>query len=692
MPTALIAEDLPRCASHVPDRWTALHWSHCPGGWLAFRYIFLATILTALCSPPARAAADLFDRTIEELGELRVTSVSRRSEPMKETASAIYVITAEDIRRSGYNSIPEILRLAPGVEVAREGAHSWTISIRGFNSDLSNKLLVLIDGRSVYSPLYAGVFWDAQDTLLQDIERIEVISGPGGTMWGANAVNGVINIITRSATETNGFLMELGTGDEQQAVIGLRHGWSLSKDLATRVYAKYSEHEPSLQMSGDNGVDESRTARAGFRMDWERDNNTDVTLQGDVYTSELGAFLPGSFTLGTLPGPEFEGDVDIAGHNLLARWLHRLDGDATLQFQGYYDHTARDIPNIFDERRDTLDLDFQHQFRYGTRHNIIWGAGFRLTSDRLKNTIFAAFVPDERTDRTYSLFAQDEIALIPDRLFLTVGTKLQKNDYTDFELQPNLRINWMASERQSLWAAVSHAVRIPARLNTDLRLTVPVSVPGLPVPLYVNVSGNENFRSEDLTATEVGYRFGISQDLSLDVSLFYNQYDNLQTQEAGPISAVGDPPEYLLLPATLQNGMEGDTSGGSLVVNWQPLAAWRLQFQYDYLDMDLSLKPGATDTGALGIAGNSPSNQAALHSFLALPYDLEFFTSIRYTHELPSFDIPDRTAVDLSLGWRPAVNLRTSLTVRNLTDDTHLEFGGANLIERSVYLRAVWTF
>ena len=653
--------------------------------WLVLCLYFLAA------HGAVHAAPDLFERSIEELGELRVTSASRRSEPLRGAASSIFVITAEDIRRSGFSSLPEVLRLAPGVEVAREGAHSWTISIRGFTSDLSNKLLVLIDGRSVYSPLFAGVFWDAQDTLLQDIERIEIISGPGGTLWGANAVNGVINIITRSAWETTGTLVEIGAGNEQVGSFGLRHGFSVTDDIAARGYLKYSDQDPSELPSGGEAVDDGRRVQGGFRMDWERDDSSRITIQGDIYDAKLGALLRGDFTLGTLPGPDLPGDVDIAGHNLLARWGRQLAVDENIQLQAYYDHTSRDIPGSFNEKRDTLDIDFQHNFTAADRHNIVWGAGFRLTSDEIDNTLFASFVPDERTDRTFSLFIEDEIRLF-DNLFLTVGTKVENNDYTDFEFQPNVRAAFALDERQTVWAAVSRAVRIPARLNTDLELTAPFSIPGIPVPLYVNVVGTDDYRSEELVATEAGYRVALAPGLSLDLAMYYNEYDDLQTQEPAGIAAVGDPPEYLLLSATLANGMKGETFGGTLVANWQPVSNWRLQFQYAYIDFDLELKAGAEDTGALSIAGNSPAHQAAVHSYLELPANFNLYTGIRYVDELPALAVPDRTAVDVSLGWRPIERLRASLTVRDVNDDAHLEFGGGNLIERSAYLKAVWTF
>jgi iron complex outermembrane receptor protein len=649
-------------------------------------------LLTACCATDARAAANLFDRSIEELGELRVMSASRRSEPQRSAASAIYVITAEDIRRSGYTSIPEVLRLAPGVEVARDGTHSWTISIRGFNSDLSNKLLVLIDGRSVYSPLFAGVFWDAQDTLLQDIERIEVISGPGGTLWGANAVNGVINIITRSAAETQGTYLALGSGDEERLSVGVRHGAQLSEDMAARAYFKYTDRDPSELPDGGSGVDDVSMAQAGFRMDWERDPQTLVTLQGDVYDAELGAMIRGDFEIGTLPGPDTPGNVDIAGHNLLARWSRELSSGSNLSLQAYYDHTSRDIPGSFNEDRDTLDIDFQHHVTAGKRHDLVWGAGFRVSSDQLDNTTFAAFIPDERTDRTYSFFIQDEIALWGDRAAVIVGSKFEDNDYTGFEIQPNIRGILNLTDRHMLWAAVSRAVRIPARLNTDLELTAPVDVPGLSLPLYVFVSGTDEYESEELLATEFGYRANFAQNLSLDLSLYYNEYDRLQTQEPGGVQVVGDPPEYIGVYATLENGMQGDTWGGTVVVNWQPATYWKLQLQYARIEFDLNLKEGSEAPDALAIAGNSPANQAALYSYLELPYDFDMYVGIRYVDELPAMEVPDYTSVDLNVGWQATEQLRTSLTVRNLTDDTHLEFGGGNLIERAIRFTADVSF
>ena len=648
-------------------------------------------LVAAACAPGVHAEpSDLFELSIEELGELRVTSASRRSEPVRTATSAIFVITAEDIRRSGLTTVPEVLRLAPGVEVARNGAHSWTISIRGFNSDLSNKLLVLIDGRSVYSPLFAGVFWDAEDTLLQDIERIEVISGPGGTLWGANAVNGVINIITRSAWDTQGSLVDIRAGNEERLSADLRHGFKPAENIAARAYLKFTDRDASELRAGDDGFDEWRRVQGGFRLDWDRARDERITLQGDVYSAELSDLLRGDFTLGTLPGPDAPGDVDISGFNLLARREWQPANGSTIRLQAYFDHTSREIPGSFNEARDTLDIDFQQQLAAGTRHTIVWGAGFRSTADDLDNTLFATFVPEERTDQTFSLFVENQIALTPDSVFLTLGAKLEHNDYTDFEFQPNVRLSWLVSERQTVWAAVSRAVRIPARLNADLQLMAPVDIPGLGVPLYVNVTGNDDFESEELIATELGYRVGLADKLSLDFAFFYNDYDKLLTQEPAGVSVIGDPPEYLVFAATQQNGMKGESYGGTVVANWQPADYWRVQFQYALLEVNLEPEPGSQDTGVPNVAGNSPENQAAIHSFLELPHNLDFYTGIRYVDRLTG--VPDYTLVDISLGWRPIERLRTSLTVHSLNDDSHLEFAGGNLIERSAYARATWTF
>ena len=650
--------------------------------------------LTVLASGAAPAQeGGLLDLSIEQLGEIRVTTVSRREESLNDAPAAVYVITREEIRRSGARSLPEALRLAPGVEVARNGAHDWTITMRGFNSDLSNKLLVLIDGRSVYSPLYAGVFWDAQHTFLEDIERIEVIAGPAGTMWGANAVNGVINVITRSAWDTEGGVAQLAAGDEQEIYAGLRYAGRLGDDVAARGYVQYLERDATKTQARADAFDDWDVAQAGFRVDWGVSRVGELTLQGDVYRAQESARLRGDFTLGTLPETDVPGTIDIGGYNLLARWERRLDDRGSLLLQTYYDHTDRDIPFTFDERRNTLDIDFQHQIAPIGRHDLIWGAEVRVTEDRVLGSQFSSFVPPRRRDRLYSVFLQDEIELVDDRLYLTLGSKLQRNDYTDTEHQPNVRVAWLATERQTLWAAVSKAVRTPARLNEDLVLYAPVDLPGLPLPLYVNVVGSDDFESEELIARELGYRISVRSNLSIDVSLFEHSYQDLATNEsAGPPQVVPGPPSYMILPLVQGNGMSGDAEGATVAVGWEPIPRWRMQLQYSHLDFDLEADPLSTDQESPRVGGNSPKRQAAVHSYVDLAFGLSFFAGVRYVDDLPSLGVPSYLAVDANLRWQIRNGLMASLAVRNLNDRHHIEFGGGNLIERSALVMIDWRF
>jgi iron complex outermembrane recepter protein len=641
----------------------------------------------------AQGADGLLELSIEQLGDIRVTSVSRREESLNDAPAAVHVITRDDIRRSGVKSLPEALRLAPGVEVARNGAHDWTISMRGFNSDLSNKLLVLIDGRSVYSPLYAGVFWDAQHTFLEDVERIEVIAGPAGTTWGANAVNGVINVITRSTWDTEGGLVQVGAGDEQEIYGGLRYAGRAGEDVALRGYMQYLERDASKTPGGTDAFDDWDVAQAGFRLDWDASRVGDLTLQGDVYSAQQSARLRGDFTLGTLPPQNVPATIDIGGYNVLARWERTLDERGSMRLQAYYDHTERDIPFTFDEHRNTVDVEFLHQLAPIGRHDLIWGADVRVTEDRVRGSQFSTFTPARRRDRLYSVFLQDEIDLYDDRLYLTLGSKLQHNDYTGSEHQPNVRLAWLATGRQTLWAAVSRAVRVPARLNEDLELNAPLDIPGLPFPLYVNVVGDDQFESEELLARELGYRISVRSNLGVDVALFEHSYQDLQTNEsAGPPRLVEGPPTYLVLPFIQGNGMSGHSEGATLAVNWEPMPHWRLNFQYARLDIEIEPDVLSTDTDSPRIAGNSPERQGSVYSYIDLPKDLSLFTGVRYVDELASLNVPSYVAVDVNLDWEISDGLEASLAVRNLNDEHHIEFGGGNLIERSAFVMIDWRF
>jgi iron complex outermembrane receptor protein len=657
-----------------------------------------AVVVSALAAPCGAAQpepSELLDLSIEDLANLRVTSVSRHSESLRTAAASVFVITADEIKRSGVTSIPEALRLAPGVEVARRNTHEWSIAIRGFNGDLSNKLLVLMDGRSIYSPLYAGVFWDVQDTLLEDVERIEVVAGPGGTLWGANAVNGVINIITRSARDTTGGFAELLGGKEEQAIAGLRFGGTIGANIAARGYVKHLERDSMKASLGGDAVDAMSMSRGGFRLDWEGTDDDRFMVQGEAYVGTSDGIFFDTFTIGTLPAGTFRDETDVSGAHLLGRWNRRLAGNSDLQLQFYFDQTQRDLPNFYDEHRDTYDLDFQHHVRPGDRHDLLWGLTYNASSDSIDNTPYVTFVPASRNTQRFGAFVQDRLALRPDRLYLTVGSKFSENDYTGSEMQPSLRLAWHPDGRQTLWSAISRAVRIPARLDDDLVLTAPTTVPGIPVPVYVIASGRNDFESEELLAYEAGYRYQQGDDLSFDVALFHNEYDGLQTIEPDPLIIEPDPPlPHIIVPGHLDNSMRGESIGGTIVANWQPLSRLRMRLQYSYLDLHLDAKPDSLDTATPLTSGNSPRHQASLHSFVDLPRDLSIYAGVRYVDELPNQGVDAYVATDVNLRWRIRPDLELAVAVQNLTDDNHPEFRAdtGTLIERSAYVKLDWSF
>jgi iron complex outermembrane receptor protein len=634
--------------------------------------------------------AELKRLSLEELTDIDVTTASRSAASLFQTPAAAYVITRDEIHRSGVKTIAEALRLAPGVEVARDNTYSWNITIRGFNGDLSNKLLVLMDGRSVYSPLFAGVFWDAQDYLLDDIERIEVIAGPGGTMWGANAVNGVINIITRRAGESAGGFVFGGNGDEEQ-MAGLRLASDLGDDWQGRAYLKYFDRDPSLPLDGSPGIDTWRGYQGGFRADGG-DGTELYTVQGDIYGGEQRSKYNRDFTLGTLPGEPYVQVTDVSGHNLMGRWTRRPRAGSELSLQAYYDHTERDIPQTFTESRDTFDLDFQHVLGVGDRHELVWGAGARYTEDSLDNSTFAAFLPPSRGDWTFSTFIQDRIDLHQQRLFLSGGAKVEHNDYTGFEFQPNVRLTALPSERQTLWASVSRAVRIPSRLDTDLQLTAPFVIPGIPVPLFIRVDGSEDFDSEEVWAYEAGWRARLGDEVTLDLAAFHNDYSDLQTQEPLEPTFVPGPPAYLFFPNVLANGKDARSNGATLAANYQPMESVRLQFSYTWFELEVLPHPDSNDQGARVAEGSSPKHQAAVQAYVDLPRQVSVYAGLRYVDELPSQGVDEYFALDGNIIWQVNEAIELSLAGRNLADPGHREFGAPNELERSVYGQVTWRF
>ena len=621
--------------------------------WAAARIlaaVIVAVSFVATANAQSVAASSLADMSLEELANLEVTSVSRRAERLADAPAALYVITGEDIRRSGVTSLPEALRLAPNLEVARIDSRQYAISARGFNNSIGNKLLVLIDGRTVYTPLFSGVFWDAQDTLLDDIERIEVISGPGATLWGENAVNGVINVITRRASDTRGTLAEAGVGDRERG-LSARHGFDLSGG-AMRIYAKTFDRDHTMRADGAGVRDGWRNAKGGFRGDWGTPASG-FTLQGDLYR-------------GSIEQAAGE-DITIAGGNLLGRVTRER-----FRAQVYYDNTQRDIPGSFGERLNTFDAEAQHSFQATPDQLVTWGGGHRRTRDRVANSAQLAFLPDKTTLRWTNVFAQDEIAF-GNRWRLTLGSKLESNVYTGTEFLPSVRLAWKPDGQQLLWAAASRAVRAPSRLDRDL------FVPGQPPFL---LAGGPDFRSEIAKVYELGYRAQPGSRLSYSVTGFYAQYENLRSVEAaGSVLVLG-------------NKMEGRGQGIEAWGTYQATRYWRLSAGALLLDQHLRLKPDSTDTTGVAAAGNDPKHQFTLRSSHDLALNQHFDLMARYVGALPDPQLPAYTAVDARYAWQVRRDIELSLTGQNLFDHAHSEFGAAatrSEIQRAVFARIKWT-
>lgn len=626
------------------------------------RLVVLGFALAALGLSLGRGAeakaTDIADLSLEELANIEITSVSKRPERLGDAAASIYVITREDIRRSGARSIPEILRLAPNLQVGRLDSAQYAISARGFNSTTANKLLVLIDGRSVYTPLFSGVFWDVQDTLPEDLERIEVISGPGGTQWGSNAVNGVINIITRGSQDTQGGFVSLDAGgDERGAVV--RYGGRLGEQGTFRIHARQLGRDDTATGSGVSRHDAFAYRQGGFRLDWNGTSDR-VTLQGDSYDGRIAQPVGG--------------DKMLSGGNLLTRWSRTLADGSALQLQAYFDRTRRTYPGSFAESLDTGDIELQHRFKWGSAHDIVWGGGYRWLRDDVSNSATLAFLPARRDLRLGNLFVQDTIGLT-ERLTLNLGLKLEHNSYTGRELLPNIRLGWQADERSLLWSAISRAVRTPSRLDRDFH--VPGNAPFL-------IAGGPTFVSEIVTAYEIGYRSQPSSRTSFSVSTFYNVHDNLRSVEGG---AGGLP------PFMLRNSMEGETYGVEAWGSHQAADWWRLSAGYSHLRKSLRFKAGSNDVSGLQASGNDPQQQFSLRSQMNLPNRWELDLSLRVVGKLPNPEVPGYHSVDLRLGWNPAPGVELSLGVGNLLDRRHAEFGAQGLrseFGRSVFLKLHW--
>lgn len=679
--------------------------------------INLIAVMLGTCTANISSAADIYsnadqdstnalmDMSIEELMNIEITTVSRRSQKISEVASAAFVITQDDIRRSGATSIPEALRMAPGVQVARMGTDKWAISIRGFNGRLANKLQVLVDGRSVYNPLMAGVQWEQLDTLMEDIDRIEVIRGPSAAVWGANAVNGVINIITKKAAETQGLFLTAGGGSFEHGFFGARYGGKINNNTPYRVYVKgFTRDSMTTVISGESANDDWHNARGGFRLEHTRGIDQ-LTLQGDLFYNSHGSSLDKS----VLSAPIIQAAVargDTLGGNIRLRWDRIYSEKSAIMLQTYYDRNDQRLLTGFSDNTESFDIDFQHRFSFLDRHDLIWGANYRLYHNKVFDTELASFRPRQQTNHLASIYLRDEITLIPEYLRFTLGTRLDHNDFTGLEIQPNARLIWTPNGQNSVWMSVSRAVRTPGRSENDSQVNVRTlsAIPGAPPsassPVLVQAVGSSSFNAEKLIAYELGFRHQFSPRASADIAAFYNDYSQLRDLSPGLPSFQSGLSPHLLLPIMLTNEATAHTYGIEISADWRPHNRWRLQGNYSYLEMninsDSAFKQIDATTGSADKV--SPHHQVSFRSNYDFSEKIQLNLWLRYVSSVDLYNIPSYVTMDTKLAFRPTKNLELFLVGQNLLSENHREIVSdfipsvPTTIPRGIYVGAAWRF
>ena len=628
----------------------------------------------------------LIKLNLADLLNVEVTSVSKKPQQVAKSAAAIFVITHEDIKRSGVTSIPEALRMAPGIDVAKIDDNEWAISSRGFNGRFANKLLVLIDGRTVYTPFFSGVNWDVQDTLLEDIDRIEVIRGPGASLWGANAVNGVINIISKTADQTQGSYAMAGGGSTEKVMAGFRYGGRIAESISYRLYAKYFERE----------TDENwRMGQGGGRLDWKLTDTDNITLQGDFYQGDVGdkVNIPSILApYNTLVSSK----TDLAGGNFLFRWNKQISSAETTALQIYYDYTDYNSFTLH-QQHSTLDIDFQHSLPLNASNTLIWGVGYRFISDDIDGTATISPTQAQINTQLFSLFVQNEWEMIEDELTFTLGSKFEHNDYSGFEIQPSARIIWTPTATQSIWASVSRAVRTSSRAEQGgviNQQTIEPSPASFNLPVLVSLTGSIDDASEKLIAYEIGYRIKPSDRVSIDAAIFYNNYKNLRNFEPGDPQFLGT---YFSLPINLHTDMSGETYGAELALFWYALDTWRINATYSYLQMQLHAENGDSNLSE-SEEDRTPHHKFSIRSSVDILPSLDWDLWLRYVDTVPDFNVASYITMDTRLAWRPVNALELSVTAQNLLDNQHAEFGTdvvfgqPNEVERGVYGKIEWHF
>jgi iron complex outermembrane receptor protein len=647
------------------------------------------------------AADELGDLSLEELLNIEVYSVSKKKQKLSESAAAVYVLTQEDIERSGATTIMDALRLVPGVDVANVNRNIYSVSVRGFSGRFANKLLVMIDGRSVYTPLFAGVYWDVQDTMLEDIDRIEVVRGPGGTVWGANAVNGVINIITKKAGDTQGLLATALIGNEEKGTYAVRQGTTIGENGHIRFFGKYFDRDSYEREGGGSGQDQWRNGRGGFRADFDYDND-EVTVQGEYYNGK--SFLESQSPLLDAPylSAPFRSVNDYAGAHLLSRWVHDRGDEEQTELQVYLDHTDRQADG-FNYYRTTFDAEFQHNLPLLESHELIWGLSYRMIDDDTRESFGFSVSPSSRTTNLFTGFIQAEFSLLDDSLRATVGTKLEHNDHTGFEIQPSGRFLWKPVEHHTFWGAASRAVRTPSRAEDDIRINSQVVPPGFPpntgpIPLVLALAGSRSYDSEELLAFELGWRTEINSKLSLDVAAFHNTYNELRSltpDPGGPVVETDPLPVHTTQFFNIGNKSEATTMGVELAADLVINDQWRLRGGYTFITMDVDDPAGSVETG---VDDSTAKNRAFLRSIATLPGDVEFDFTLRYVDSLQTevsgagTNVDSYLTADTRLAYELTDSLEISVVGLNLFQDDHKEFGPSVFapgsptgVERSFY-------
>ena len=641
----------------------------------------------------------IFELNLEELMNIEVTTASRRPQKLTEVPAAVFVITQEDIRRSGATSIPEALRMAPGVQVARVGTDKWSISVRGFNGRFANKLQVLMDGRSVYTPLFSGVIWSQQDTFIEDIERIEVIRGPGATVWGANAMNGVINIITKKAADTQGTLLTAGGGSFERAFVGARYGGKLSENTPFRVYAKGFSRDNTTTLSGANTHDAWRSARAGFRLDHTRGID-EFTVQGDLFVNSIGDTLNQPI----LTAPFTRTDILNAkekGGNIRFRWDRRYSAKSSTMLQIYYDRIHNQLaPST--KYAESFDIDFRHRLPVLDRHDVIWGANYRLYNNKVIDTALTNFIPRQQTNHIFSAFVRDEITLLPELLRLTLGMRLGHNDFTGLEVQPDVRLMWTPDQQNSVWLSVARAVRTPSRGEDDVTINFGVApMPQDPsLPTMMAVQGSNSFGSEKLMAYELGYRHQLSPQASIDIAGFFNDYSQLRDLSFGTIRQGIGIHQHLMLPIFFNNQGSAHAYGGEVSIDWRPIERWRLQGNYSFQDVTVNsnIVFSEIDSTTGGAHKANPHHQLSLRSNFDLSERIELDLWLRYVDNLAFYNIKDYVTMDAKMAWKPVQNVEFFLVGQNLFSQNHRESQSdfipsvATRIPRGIYVGGRWHF